>query len=76
MSKAKQKELELLRELKDKKEGEFRAALRRLIDGEETLRISLDYAEQRLAAPIDEPLEEYSPTHISRLVFERELSLI
>ena len=34
LSKAKQKEVEMLRELKEKKEAEYRAALKRLIDGE------------------------------------------
>lgn len=34
MSRAKQKELELLKEMKEKKEMEHRAALRRIIDGD------------------------------------------
>jgi hypothetical protein len=44
-------------------------ALKRIVDGDETLRISLDYAEQFLGGAIEEALEEYSPTQISRLVF-------
>ena len=34
LSKAKQKEIEMLRELKEKKEAEQRAALKRLVEGE------------------------------------------
>jgi hypothetical protein len=34
LSKAKQKEIEMLRELKEKKEAEHRAALKRLVEGE------------------------------------------
>jgi hypothetical protein len=76
MSKVKQKELDKIKGEKEKKRQEYDAALKSLISGEETMRITLDFCEEFFKKPMEESLEEYSPIHISRLIFDQQLQKI
>ena len=76
MDRLKLKEMEVLRQEKEMKMLEHKAALRSMIKSSETTQIALQFTEDYLASHPVENLSEYSPIHISRLVFDQQLELI
>jgi|LakMenE01Jun11ns_1017448.scaffolds.fasta_scaffold8214569_1 hypothetical protein len=76
MERLKRKELEALRAEKERVRSEEQESLKHLIRSDEQLQIRLRYIWEWLKRGDTEGLAEFSPTQISRLVFEGELEAL